>query len=777
MLTLPAEITNNKNKISVSPILIVEFVDLDYHVATKEYYLSRDSGSDGQVASDDEFSAASATFQTDNIKAGDRIEIDGNTEVVESVTDEQNLVIVDTVANGSIYDWEIWSKCEDFIKSGSNIKINHKINERMSGVAALTGSMKLHLLDFVGTLRSELIGSSPDLADSTVYIYIKLDTVTDLDTNALKIMEGIISDYSIRNDVLSITIKTKIKNFGLIPTDPLIDNYDKYFGDKDICKPLQYGDFNWNLYPYLWVLFDKGLAYCPYVRSYYHSGDPIYYFWVADHNMENMPNATQLQSTHDFYAFLYRDGKYCGIEMLNTNSKLAITNTGGECYIRTDGDGGHVEDIWDICEITEEYAPSGSYDNDIGGWDECVDGNSGTDASLALGENLSVQTVDLDHVNDNYLDSGVDIRLVVTFGAISHTGATYVRIFDKATETAQATTTINPSTGAANTTQIVTVTGIGSTFDINDYFFNVGVQNAGSGSVTVQNMTLMFSCPAHDLEQEPYILLRCQGREYSGTWGSRKTTGNLIDNPADIIESIFRDELNITDLDTSEFDTVHSAMDTIGVEGAGTILKQDYAEDVLRKICEGFNISLIKKLSGDYKIFFPKASINNFSSSGTGTPGNEDIFTDDETLSSGSYAQHPIRKGTFQLSRSKSQNVYERFTIDYRFINDLNEYMESYDPNSGNPNIFKSWMMQEVDSVVAFHSAMNNWNLDQKFICQFETFINAIAHEVGDIINIRHTMLNDDMLNATINTQKWAVLQIQSTWKPNIYKFTAIELL
>lgn len=779
MLTLPAEITNNKNLVGVRPILIVEFVDLEYHVASKAYELSRGSGADGVVSGGTTFTSVTATFETWNIFPDDIIDISGSERTVTAVNSETELEFTPSHGNGSSIPYEVWNVCNDLIQSNSSVKLIQKINEMMSGISGLIGSMKLNLLDFVSTLRNQLIGSSPDLSESNVNIYIKLDTSTDDFSNAIKIMEGVITSYIIQNDILSLTIKTRIDNWGQMPSNLLIDSFDDYSGVEDWCKPLQYGDFSWDLHPYLWVEFDKGLAFCPYAsQEYYDPGpglQPSIRWWVADHNMEHMPSTAQFQSTHDFHAFVYRDGKYCGVEIKDDDGTLSIVNSGGEAYFRTDYD--FCKDVWDLCELEDEYT-FGPYANDIIGWDECVDGSTLTSAGLSNGDNLTVEDVNIDHVKDNYQDSGVKARLIVTFGSNTHNGSVVLRIFDKVTDALQASNTIVSST-AANTTQVVTFNSVGSTDAINDYYFNVTATGGTSGSINVYNMTVAVSCPAHDPENEPYLLIRCQGRQYSGTWDGRKTTGNLIENPADVIESLFRDELSITDLDTDSFDNVYNLFDVVTtVNAAGTIIRQEDAEDIIKKICESFNISLIKLLSGNYRLFVPRAIIYNFSSSGTGTPGDEDIFTDNDTISNNEYTNHPIRQGTFKISRSQSVYNYRRLKIRFRYIPHKNVYDESVDSGgSGKSYIIDGWMIQEWDSANALKNVLDDWILHQKFIIEFETFINAAAHEIGDIINIRHLMLNDDMLDATENTQKWAIIELQNSWKPNYYKITAIELL
>ena len=61
---------------------------------------------------------------------------------------------------------------------------------------------------------------------------------------------------------------------------------------------------------------------------------------------------------------------------------------------------------------------------------------------------------------------------------------------------------------------------------------------------------------------------------------------------------------------------------------------------------------------------------------------------------------------------------------------------------------------------------------------QFQTFYNAISHEVGDIINVQHQDLANALVSAaTVATQKWAIVEFDIAMHPALINITAIELL
>ena len=66
--------------------------------------------------------------------------------------------------------------------------------------------------------------------------------------------------------------------------------------------------------------------------------------------------------------------------------------------------------------------------------------------------------------------------------------------------------------------------------------------------------------------------------------------------------------------------------------------------------------------------------------------------------------------------------------------------------------------------------------LNQHWLAQFNTWYNALAHEVGDVINIRHSAINDDMLDSTESAQKWIIYKISQGWHPAWARILAMEL-
>jgi hypothetical protein len=189
-----------------------------------------------------------------------------------------------------------------------------------------------------------------------------------------------------------------------------------------------------------------------------------------------------------------------------------------------------------------------------------------------------------------------------------------------------------------------------------------------------------------------------------------------------------------------------------------------------------YHIALIYSGHKKWRIVTPFAQLNKFANSGTDTPNDDDIFTDVDIITSGKFVRHPIKKGSFQIQRTQSNTYGDKLTINY--IDTHQGFLRSQSTGSGNGKeiTLDNWMIRADSDVSTLAGVLDDWLLNQHFIVEFETFYNAIGYEIGDVINIRHADLNDDMLSATVNTQKWMIYEINKNWRPNTIKIKAVEL-
>lgn len=305
-------------------------------------------------------------------------------------------------------------------------------------------------------------------------------------------------------------------------------------------------------------------------------------------------------------------------------------------------------------------------------------------------------------------------------------------------------------------------------------------------------------------QTEGQLFLNGKGANY-GAWidydddgnarDNGKNSGNLIENPAGIIEYIARYaglkehqikhgtsggaatnsfDLTIkTTLSTSKFiavvdteiDWIDSAHE-IAVH-CGSIL-----------IFDNQNRLIIKPYKAD-AVFTQGASH---------IPGDSDIFSSAATKANYRWSQHPIIKGGFAVDIEPKENVVNEVFVNYykhfatgklqkaTFITGTNSDNGdgTRDQNTTGPNDRESVAAASalrynvldmpsritVDSPFILNSAtavlLRNHIFDRRnnlrYICVFSTWLNAISVERGDIINIRHPDINAIIGNRFIIT-------------------------
>lgn len=700
-LTLPADISNNKDKISIKPLLLIEFPDLGtpLYLGSQAYVL--DHGGAGEK-----------TYQ-------------------------------------------------DVLKRGNLLSLQWTIPQLLNDFNSL-GRLTINVLDFVGTYRASLLGTSPDLTNETVNVYIKLDTSSDLKTDAIQIFTGIVSDYHIRRDVLTINCKSEIPILTDIPVD-LLPNQTKW------AKALQYGDFNWDDDPRWWGDRYHRFMPCPLV-----SWDDVSYvarYWIADHAMENLP-ASISTSYYDAYSFVLRDNHFLHVMY---PAAATFTNNAAGSYV----DVAHTAGMPGTGAAAYLFLPptANGGSNAADHASNSYDGKAATYASVEPGfDPLHVAgPYGFDDLVDCELYSTPGVAAYIYFGGLDGTGTDdfYITISDGVNSVTTYFDTSYadgwhafPFPSACNTLQ-----------EIEDYTIEIGLYTNG---ITMYVKNILVRARMQDVtDDDEFLYLRAKGREYSGTWNSRKTSGNLITNVADVIESLLRDEWSYgdSDIDMDSFDEVYTHLGTtVPIECAGSFLERKAGDDYLQEILNMFNLALIYTSDQKWRLVHPIAACHVFTQSGTGTPGDEDIFTDSDTLTAGEYSQHPIRLEGFELRRTNVGERYEKLLINYISTPD-GDYLRSTSTGSGKTVTIDNWMLSgDTSNPGNLLGDLDDWLLTQKFIATVKTFYNALAIQQGDIINIRHTELNDDILDATVNTQKWMVGDIHISWRPNIFTISAIEL-
>ena len=123
MLTLPAEVTNNKDKISTKPIILIDFVDLAYSVGSKSFTLIVESGDDGFTDAESLkiMSSTVAAVGWNGAHGGDELQITGEGSYLIDYIDGSELHTTTDMADGSSKVYAIQRTHNDLIKKDHSI--------------------------------------------------------------------------------------------------------------------------------------------------------------------------------------------------------------------------------------------------------------------------------------------------------------------------------------------------------------------------------------------------------------------------------------------------------------------------------------------------------------------------------------------------------------------------------------------------------------------------------------------------------------------------------
>jgi len=174
------------------------------------------------------------------------------------------------------------------------------------------------------------------------------------------------------------------------------------------------------------------------------------------------------------------------------------------------------------------------------------------------------------------------------------------------------------------------------------------------------------------LNEKSKLYAYIQGREFQDTWGARKIAAAMVENPADVIEKILRDDLGVAsaDIDTTAFDAV-SGTDRVFWDLAYTINKEISSLDEFEAICKEAFLVYYKKYDGDHTIEPLKTS---GSADKNLTKNDVKTLEDDEHTS------------TFNVRHSPLSEVYNEFFVHYDKDPATDDYLKVAfvkDPDAG----------------------------------------------------------------------------------------------
>jgi hypothetical protein len=232
----------------------------------------------------------------------------------------------------------------------------------------------------------------------------------------------------------------------------------------------------------------------------------------------------------------------------------------------------------------------------------------------------------------------------------------------------------------------------------------------------------------------PFI--SCKGREYLDTWGSRKTAGNLIENPVDVLEGVLRDELGVVaaDIRTALFDTANTARSAW--KCAGQLVDSTRSEDVIDEMAE--NAALAYWIDTD-----GQESVRALGYSAT----------PDKTIRT-----RDVKLGSIELDYTSRDEIINDFTVNYGYNPAAEEYMaqawanrhgstiedmiytdklieswKSIGKKENRREFFARWI-QDSATAEELLKFLIDWQRLRRRTIQLELWLDSIGVELGDLV-------------------------------------------
>lgn len=404
----------------------------------------------------------------------------------------------------------------------------------------------------VGGFTLEIINTTYDkfaddfilynIYNRSVEIYIWLEGLTDI-ADCLKIYEGVARDVKSNTDRVSISVENIQSNIHLeIPLNAVSESdaptgYVLPSQSSGKPKPVVFGDRRFKINSNQTNQLNKS----DWTASRVNSLSPCIplggrQYLVADHEV----NALTFATPDTIWCYDSRIGRY--VEMVTWS---VIQNTSAGCIIQRD------DDLFHDFRAPSAIADDGAADRPWINESNLIDNDVSTlsQGKLYAGDpngRTSGCIIDFP-ANDIEEDIINEIKLLM--------------LCDGDFNDAKARLYVEGATGDifVNNTQ----TNYFQKHNNPILFANIEQLALTYEAVAVVAADITADCYACYLrveyirEDEMPVFFGGRGKEYSGTWGTRKTSGNLIEQPTDFIEAILRDLLGLSsEINTTTFDAL-----------------------------------------------------------------------------------------------------------------------------------------------------------------------------------------------------------------------------
>ena len=368
-----------------------------------------------------------------------------------------------------------------------------------------------------------------------VNVFLWTNGVEDID-DWLKIYSGLSSGYKINNDVVSINVENSTSTVHKSLPQSIITQADKQ-GTAPIpadslgkVKPIVYGDhtFNFNHATRTSCTFDQSNSLVPMV--YLGLDDDNKKRWIISHH--------ELNSIGKLWGFDSNLGRYVELRTYTT-----VSNSASGAIIKHDF-GEYFYDYW---------FGSGEF-TDILGYDD-------TSYVERISDQLANTFATIDHEFDASTNERQDQHYFAYNPSISDDDIIEVAVF--------AFTTIRTSGSPTYTINSVDLSGIGEPSTVQACGTLAATAAGASANVRWDTVGACIIAIAQIFKRIKYLptahlplFAECKGREASSTVAghfSGLSTGDLLERPAQIADSILYDELGQT-VDTTSFQAVDTEL-------------------------------------------------------------------------------------------------------------------------------------------------------------------------------------------------------------------------
>ncbi|MDD5353032.1 MAG: hypothetical protein PHS93_07735 [Candidatus Omnitrophica bacterium] len=343
--------------------------------------------------------------------------------------------------------------------------------------------------------------------------------------------------------------------------------------------------------------------------------------------------------------------------------------------------------------------------------------------------------------------------------------------------------------------------------------YSIDFSNITGTKITrISNICL---CAGYQKSIETEIYVSVQGRPDDGSGTITGVASQLLEIPSHVIESVARDEMSLAtaNINTTSFDTsaISLASWLYAFQWLNRKNVQDYLHDLGRQ-CK----SRVFWDSDDKLKIVTFSSSTAFPVSGTNIPSGLDIFDTTGNPTSGSFTTNPILPDSLSIDRTSMDQVYNDFALKYKQNYATGEYegvlymtngagtvgscttnmTEAYLESSQTLTALKTLCaasytkygsttrtLEFEASCIRTEATANKLlqylierTTDRHYTVTLTTNFTAIAHELGDFINVQDPRLNDLFGTATAERKKWEIIKIEQNLDECTISITAIEV-